>query len=427
MDFDMIGWKERGGWARRTLKLALVRSCRVFSLPLALQPSSMEARRNRLKKHTKTKTGCLVCRKRRIKCDERRPHCRNCSIGNRPCVYGQTQHDGTMLHSPPDPGSSVPDGDSRSLGHRGNGDGFQAIHMSLLYHAMTRMCDFMALEGDLHILIKVALDNSTTAPYVLDQLLALAALHRSTEDPQNASSLLRLSTDLQNRAMRAFNERVESIPEHTAIPSFLFTSLLGMHVMHTILAEHRHSVSDFISAFVEYTRIHRGVRAVTNGHWDKILQSDLKPLLSIVPFSDVVEHPRKGRETADLRELFESPAVQAPSNVKTCLEALDYVQWMFDLKARTSSKPQLGVHATIAWSLVVSNEFITSLEQHRPEALAVLSLFAASLHQDRDFWLFGNAGAGLFGLITAHIGPFWVKGLSWPEQIVNGSAVAASS
>ncbi|EXJ81462.1 hypothetical protein A1O3_07754 [Capronia epimyces CBS 606.96] len=32
------------------------------------------------------RTGCLTCRKRKIKCDERRPLCRNCQISNRECV-----------------------------------------------------------------------------------------------------------------------------------------------------------------------------------------------------------------------------------------------------------------------------------------------------------------------------------------------------
>ncbi|KAL2862795.1 Zn(II)2Cys6 transcription factor [Aspergillus lucknowensis] len=35
----------------------------------------------------RTKTGCLTCRKRRVKCSENRPHCRNCSTRRLPCVW----------------------------------------------------------------------------------------------------------------------------------------------------------------------------------------------------------------------------------------------------------------------------------------------------------------------------------------------------
>ncbi|RDW74762.1 hypothetical protein BP6252_05904 [Coleophoma cylindrospora] len=39
--------------------------------------------------HSKTQTGCLTCRKRRVKCDERKPFCRKCTVGGRICHYIQ--------------------------------------------------------------------------------------------------------------------------------------------------------------------------------------------------------------------------------------------------------------------------------------------------------------------------------------------------
>ncbi|KAH7173991.1 C6 zinc finger domain-containing protein [Fusarium flagelliforme] len=35
----------------------------------------------------KRRTGCVTCKKRRVKCDEARPVCRRCHIGDRSCVY----------------------------------------------------------------------------------------------------------------------------------------------------------------------------------------------------------------------------------------------------------------------------------------------------------------------------------------------------
>ncbi|KAJ0417548.1 hypothetical protein BJY00DRAFT_200797 [Aspergillus carlsbadensis] len=34
---------------------------------------------------SRVKTGCITCRRRRIKCDETKPHCRRCTAGKRPC------------------------------------------------------------------------------------------------------------------------------------------------------------------------------------------------------------------------------------------------------------------------------------------------------------------------------------------------------
>lgn len=34
----------------------------------------------------RTRTGCLTCRKRRIKCDERKPFCNNCEKSKKCCA-----------------------------------------------------------------------------------------------------------------------------------------------------------------------------------------------------------------------------------------------------------------------------------------------------------------------------------------------------
>ncbi|KAK5998511.1 hypothetical protein PT974_00890 [Cladobotryum mycophilum] len=42
-------------------------------------------------KHRRTRSGCFMCRSRRVKCDEARPICERCKKGNRECVYPDPQ------------------------------------------------------------------------------------------------------------------------------------------------------------------------------------------------------------------------------------------------------------------------------------------------------------------------------------------------
>lgn len=39
-------------------------------------------------KTPRTRSGCLCCRQRKVKCDEQRPQCRRCRDSGRTCVYG---------------------------------------------------------------------------------------------------------------------------------------------------------------------------------------------------------------------------------------------------------------------------------------------------------------------------------------------------
>ncbi|RYP48861.1 hypothetical protein DL768_005318 [Monosporascus sp. mg162] len=394
-----------------------------------MKPEASERRVSR-RAHTKSRRGCIVCKKRRVKCDEGRPRCRNCSVGDRQCSYSvqsTSYRQGTSSAAL----SSSSLGSARSLltGPRNGGSGgsdlgalslrggFTALHMILLYHCSTNMSNYMSIEGDMNPIIASALDSALSAPYVLDQLLALSALHLATQEPETASLLYHQATELQTRALGLFNDAREDVSESTCIPSFLFASLLGIHILRNTLADHLHTVGEFVSAFVDYIRIHRGVRAVTNRYWKQLLESDFKPLQYVIRLMDDAQELTPGTETAQLRAYLESSTDRLTSSVEASLEATRWVQWVLDLGAQPST-PTLGVHAIMAWSLLVPDEYIENLYQHRPEALVILAYFGAALHQQRGFWVFGNAGSVLVRLVTAHVGPFWAEAMAWPQQVV---------
>lgn len=293
--------------------------------------------------------------------------------------------------------------------------------MALLYHATANMAQYMGVAGDIHPIMAVALDSVVTAPYVLDQLLALAAAHRASQEdePLSASSWTTHATELQTRALSQFNEAREHISPSNYMESFVFASFLGIHVLHDTLRAHYDSAGGFVSSFVDYVRIHLTVRAVTSQYWSQILTSNLKPLIQLAQWVDGAGQRPAGTqdETATLRHLLESSPSKSDSS-ESSLAALKLVQWVFDVTASAPPESMMGTHAVMAWPLMVSAEYIDALYQRRPEALAVLAYFAASLHQHRNFWVFGNSGAVLVRLLTDHVGPFWAEAMAWPLQVI---------
>jgi hypothetical protein len=288
------------------------------------------------------------------------------------------------------------------------------MDMGFLHHAECNLADFMTLQGDVRPLISVAVDNALTAPYLLDQLLALSALHRATSDPAMASIYHQQATELQTRALADFNEAKADITESNHLTSFLFATLLGVHVLCETLANHQQALHVFISSFVGYVRLHRGVRAVTGRYWNQILQSNLKPLLYIIEWIDKVDQLESGTDTAGMRRFLESTSGLSPSSLEVCLSALTWVQWVLDIIKIEPTRFDLAVHATMAWPLLISDAYLDALYQHRPEALAVLGYYAAIIHRYRDFWVFKNSGSALVESITRHVGPFWGEAMAWP-------------
>jgi hypothetical protein len=56
--------------------------------PHAAQEHTPPAPKGKSAKSTRTRTGCLTCRDRHLKCDEGAPSCQNCLKSNRECRKG---------------------------------------------------------------------------------------------------------------------------------------------------------------------------------------------------------------------------------------------------------------------------------------------------------------------------------------------------
>ncbi|KAH7362794.1 hypothetical protein B0T11DRAFT_352814 [Plectosphaerella cucumerina] len=359
--------------------------------------------------HRKSRAGCIICKQRRVKCDEVRPRCGKCTIGNRPCSYGG-ETPASSLGTPPSFSAPLL---VDSEGQRR----FTLLEMALMYHASTNLTSYMALGYNTYPIIRTALESADTAPYFLDQLLALSALHLSVTTSDVSGTYRQQATKLQNRALRLFQDTQDHALDINHKPCFLFSAFLGIQVLHNTLAEHNNSLGSFIVAFVDYTHIHRGVRTVIHGHWQSILGSDLKDLLPIDTWPAVGSFT-PGLETAQLRACLESAPNICDSTLTASLESLNWLQYVLDIARESPVKERAGVHMLVSWPVIVPEAYVDALYQHRPEALVVLAFFAAILHQYRDFWIFGESGMRIFGIIADHVGPYWSEALAWPRQVM---------
>lgn len=399
-----------------------------------LEAKEPEGRR----RHRKSRNGCLVCKKRRVKCDEGRPRCQNCSYADRPCSYGPERSfaSRSAAVSPASPASATGSVTAtRSTGltdEPGGGEGdstarrsfcvkgtFTIIHMNLFHHAHSHMAEFLGVRGDIRPFLDLAISSSHTEPYVLDQLLAVSSLHLATWEPHAAAAYSHEATELQTRALSAFNELRDGVTDTNYLAAFVFATLLGVHSLRNTLARSYPNLGEFVLAFINYARLHRGVRAVTDKYWHKILQSHLQPLLYLSDYSRDAERKPTGAETDSLRVFLESlPGHPSPS-IQPCLSALERVQWTIDIAKLDPTRADIALQAIVAWPLLIPDDFITALYQHQPASFVVLAYYAAIIHRHKGFWVLSDAGAAIFDMIQNHVGAFWGDALSWPRMEFN--------
>jgi hypothetical protein len=252
----------------------------------------------------------------------------------------------------------------------------------------------------------------------MDQVLAIAALHLSTIRLDRRDFYGHQATQLQTRALTLFNAAQADVPEENCLAMFLFSSLLGQQVMYETFAT-RDDFNKFLDRFVECLYLHRGIRAIAGTSWPAI-EAQIKPILGdtylVEPPPDSVGH-----ECDALIALIDS-ADLGPSSVKAYRHAVESLQWAFNVQRAHASQIWARVNVAMAWPVVVAAEFADLVKQQRPEALVILSYYAVILHQARSFWVFAGAGEFLLRSISAHLGMYWERWLTWPNEILQSGS-----
>ncbi|KAF5598643.1 Upc2 [Fusarium pseudocircinatum] len=348
--------------------------------------------------HRKSRNGCGACKQRHMKCDESRPICLNCKISNRgsQCIYiniGQ-------LPSPPQITSSVDTpsplhlsshlspADPTSISLRpvefissaltalkdipARGDLFDLSHFALYHHLLTNRHVITSIDPSNESVISHTLDHALKAPYLMNQLLALSALHLS-KPPWLQQPYYQLATSLQTRALALFNEERQEVSEESCVPMFLFSSLIGVHVLCDTLQGPRESFGAVLDSFITYLSIHRGVRAVTRHSWHTIKNSGLGFILQQI--EDAFPAPENKIEaTAILHEMIDANA--SLSSATKYHKAVSTLQRSFSLHAALNHPNKRRFDAAIAFCLDVDDEYFELLKKRQPEALVILAFFA---------------------------------------------------
>lgn len=403
-------------------------------------------------------------------CDESLPTCLNCSTAERSCSYVNNPPPFIVMASDckhgttttPTPGISnvaaTSDKHSPSLSSEEDvgGTSLNMDHMELFYHMMTETCNSLGVEDAQNELYsRSSINYGLQAPYLMHELLAFSALHLSILRRARREFYRRQAMLLQTRAISLFNEAIVNNAEVTAdncVPMFLFSSLLGMHLLCDALRYPGDDFDAFLDRFVEYVSLHRGVRTVTSRMWSVLRETEFKPLLraaevAMTPPPPPPPPPASPSETEDARcscghenqlnsllsLIDESSSAMDPPSLEACRQAIDKLAVLFHAqRARPSKTSPSTPHGSdvggiFAWPILLPVEYTALLAQRRPEALIILAHFAVLLHYHRDKWIFGDGGRTMVRFIMAYLGrgrgtgrERWERWLVWPRSIVMG-------
>jgi hypothetical protein len=269
-------------------------------------------------------------------------------------------------------------------------------------------------EETISKVVKYALSS----PFLMYQTLSVSSLHLRTSHPSRAQSLKDESARLQTEALQMFNDSVKEITAENVIPAFFYSALLGFHYFCDTFSMPSESLDSFLDRLVQSIRLLQGVRAVLDGWWEFLFNSEIKPWIyqgepAIDRNDEVVQHLEKL-----YGHITESSVLDHPQS-KAYEEAMRQMIWVY--KCQPSSEVEdetFSMWMMTTWPIMVPAEYANLLAQRKPEALIILSYFAVLVHKCREFWAIGEGGRFMLDVLEAYLGEEWNTWLAWPRSVI---------
>ena len=385
--------------------------------------SQSRPKKNR-RSHKKSRNGCTECKRRHIRCDERRPACANCAVADLPCSFPKPAAvDAAASHARPSSTAS-----------------FTSTHIKLLHHLETNGAQlFMSLDMPeaSTLILDTAVNYIDDAPYLIDEVLALAAVHLAgASTGGNAASLAQVATELQTRAISAFTQSLSLPPDAEAVPKFLFAAMLSLHDLADTMSLARQPdepLDSVLDRLVRCFKLYQGMRsAVISPVWDKLVVSELRPLIM-----------RDGSQgSPDDPTLLTSPfRPQDTASASTALAHADFAALdALGEAVQHSSAATSNAVAKLRWSfqgchqsresrsrvvsafcVTLSPEFNDLLVDMVPEAVAIVAYFALLIHRSASsgWWVTGDgAAAAIVTKVASYLGESWSHLMAWPLETI---------
>ncbi|KAL2214442.1 hypothetical protein CC79DRAFT_146983 [Sarocladium strictum] len=395
--------------------------------------------------HNKSRAGCKQCKQRHQKCDERHPSCTSCSNTQRVCSFrwlsaskpltgSQEVYEGAKSNAPTNvlhcmqSATTIPTWD---FGFSGTValSGVDPAHLyelsqfELVHHFEHHYADAASLGSSFgKTFFRVVLHRAFKNPYLMNQIIALSAAHKTTRYPPESEQRLRYRTDalrFQGRALSALGDMRSQLLTGDCLSVFLFSSLIGQHILFDTFAS-RQNFPAILDSLVQCFSLHAGTRALVNQSW-RIIQSQFEVESGrpypIKPREEEVGNAVPLGPFLKLRELIRQEGHDFETT-SVFMETISVLQRYFRKQQLHPEDPFARAEAVHECTIDIPMQYIRALQRQQPQAIVLLAWYGVLLHNAQDYWSFGDAGAYLIRATTMYLGDYWAPLIEWPQQVL---------
>ncbi|KAJ6104102.1 hypothetical protein N7523_010422 [Penicillium sp. IBT 18751x] len=417
----------------------------------------------------KSRTGCRECKIRKVKCDEQRPICGSCSRLNKNCSFLITtpylwgsgrdrQPQSGTANSARKPRLDAREGLSK---HVKDDPSFTLNDMRLLHHFISYTSATLSDRPEAQktwatTVVQIAFVHQ----FLLQGVLALAALHMASLNTSEKESLSILAASKQDAALQEFRPQLEDITPQNCDAILAFSFLAEYYIPASAGTVINPSATfmedDFFNAIVEWLRLYQGTSNIykRKGHW--IRNGPIAPLLWCV-LSERCQSPTqqantKGTRIHPLHNLAKIWETERELSARELNEnninsrALEILVEAFNLVLEDKANaPEVAVYGvpndlqwpinhtshgpkssnslslSFGWLFEIPLGFVELLEQRRPAALIIFAHFSVLFQNAPKFWWNEPIPAKILKAVAAVLPREYHKWIELPMHEVLGA------
>ncbi|KAL4877397.1 hypothetical protein BJY04DRAFT_128669 [Aspergillus karnatakaensis] len=389
--------------------------------------------------HKKSRHGCKACKARRVKCDEIRPVCGNCSQREEPCEYVTDASYIWAVDEPPvqrtrrrrrprqqdkEDVSYIPGSPFRLLDTLGGAQpstplnpALDITQLKLLVNWQHETCQYFSRDTETRIVWQIYLvEEALKIPSLMHGILALSALHLALSEPtQDQASWLELATAHKGQALQALREGLSCVTSDNARALMGLSALVVAYAFGAALTEvsdvDRPSLEALNNVFV----LCRGVQQITSQSYSFLRQSNFAPLFT--PGTPAVEVPDHVKQSLDHLDRLNSELLhQGDHDAATYAHVISA---MSGLSGHAFAQPN-SMTIVAGWAIRVSPEYLAYLQDKEPFALVVHAHYCAFLHLARGNCFLQYWGRSVLRDIVGLLDESWKPHIAWPIEEVFG-------
>lgn len=250
--------------------------------------------------------------------------------------------------------------------------------------------------------------------YVMHALLALTALHKASQEPDQSAYLRTCAAGHLDQAVLLYRQDSSIITRDTANPRFVFMSLSAL----LAYAVQRVSISTLDAVF-EILLLVSGVDAIVAETWCSVAQGVFAPILTR-GFTDAVPiglHPLPDGMDFGLAHLDFMLSIEPmlPDDRRACISVLTELKELYQALLRHNAV--CSVASMICFPKQEPKLFANLVKRRNPQGLIILAYYCVLLDVLDRWWIRGWA-ARILKAIVGELDEVWRHWVEWPVRAV---------